>query len=172
MEGENEIVNKVAGSSLLTFDLEDLYSQGPRAALDISSLLFEGLILKEKDVREFVKNENWSAYTGKYVAVYCSTDAIIPTWAFMLLASRIQPYAKKVVFGDPLKLEEALFLEAISKVDIENYRDQRVVVKGCSKVDVPASAYFEITAKLVPVVKSIMFGEACSTVPVFKNMDK
>lgn len=169
MEKQDEILNKVAESSLITFDLEDLYTHGQRISFDIVSVLFEGLILREKDFREFVKNQNWSDYTNKLVNVYCSTDAIIPTWAYMLIASRISPFANKLVFGSPQKLEEALFSEAIDKVDVENYRERRVVVKGCSKIDVPASAYFEITNKLLPVVKSIMFGEACSTVPVYKK---
>lgn len=169
MENSGEIINKVAESSLHSFDLEELYSAGKRMSFDISECLYEGLILREKDFREFVKNEDWSRYTDAYVNVNCSSDAIVPTWAFMLLASRIEKYAKKLVFGNPLKLEEVLFSESIAKIDFELYRDKRVVVKGCSKVEVPVSAYVELTAKLTPVVKSIMYGEPCSTVPVYKK---
>ena len=172
MENSDQIINKVAESSLLTFDLEDFYIPGTRVSFDISSLLYEGLILKEKDFRTFLKQEDWSQYQGKFVSVHCSSDAIIPTWAYMLLASCLQPYARKVVFGDLQKLEEALFYEALLHLDVEVYRVRIVVVKGCSKVAVPVSAYLDITQKLVAVAKSVMFGEACSTVPVFKNLSK
>lgn len=169
MEKQNEILNRVVESSLVTFDLEDLYTHGERVSFDIGSVLYEGLVLREKDFREFVKNNNWSEYTDKLVNVFCSTDAIIPTWAYMLIASCIQPYARKLVMGSTQTLEEVLFSEAIGKVEVGNFREKRVVVKGCSKVDVPDAAYFEITNKLLPVVKSIMFGEACSTVPIYKK---
>ena len=165
------IVNKVAQSGLVTIDLEELYVPGDRILFDLKNWLFEELILKEKDFREQVKNHEWQQYHNKLIALSCTVDAIIPTWAFMLAASNLEPYAKKIVFGDLDKLEEEIFHEAISKIEFENYRDQRVVIKGCSKVAVPASAYVEITSMLRPVVKSIMYGEACSTVPVYKKKD-
>ena len=136
---------------------------------DLKSWLFEELILKEKDFREQLKNHDWSEYHDKLVAIFCTADAIVPTWAFMLVAAKLEPFAKKIVFGDLKKLEEELFHERIFKMNPENYRDQRVVIKGCSKVEVPASAYVEITFLLRPVVKSIMYGEPCSTVPVYKS---
>lgn len=165
---ENEIVNKVAESGLVQIDLEELFVPGERILFDLKGWLFEELILKEKDFREQLKTHDWSQYIGKYVALTCTADAIVPTWAFMLVTAKLEPFAKKIVFGDLRKLQGQLFQEQILKINPENYRDQRVVIKGCSKVDVPASAYSEITALLRPVVKSIMYGEPCSTVPVYK----
>ncbi|MFM7218418.1 MAG: DUF2480 family protein [Bacteroidota bacterium] len=163
------IVNKVADSGLVTIDLEALYSTGERVVLDITDWLFEGLILKEKDFRERLKTTDWSAYGGKHVALICSADAIVPTWAYMLLATALRPFAATVHFGDLERLEEALFQSAIEKIDVSSYTDQRVVIKGCSNVKVPVSAYVTLTALLQPVVKSIFYGEPCSTVPVFKR---
>ena len=168
---EKEIENKVAQSGLITIDLEELYVPGERVLFDIKGWLFEELILKEKDFREQVKNHDWSQYQRKLVALTCSTDAIVPTWAFMLVASRLEPFADKIVFGDLKKLEETIFHEKVGSIDPEIYRDQRVIIKGCSKVDVPASAYVEITNRLRPFVKSLMYGEACSTVPLYKKQD-
>ena len=166
---EKEIINKVAGSGLITFDLEEHYPKGERIIFDIKDLLFQGLILREKDFREFVKNNTWSSYKDKFVAIICSADAIIPTWAYMLLAVHIEPYAKKVVFGNLETLETILYNELLQKIDINQYTDSRVVIKGCGKLPVPGSAFVEITRLLRPVVKSIMFGEACSTVPLYKK---
>jgi len=168
---EREIENKVAQSGLVTIDLEELYVPGERILFDIKGWLFEELILKEKDFRENVKNHDWNQYQDKLVALTCSADAIVPTWAFMLVTSRLEPYAAKIVFGDLKKLEETLFLEKVTAIDPESYRDQRVIIKGCSKVEVPASAYVEITNRLRPFVKSLMYGEACSTVPLYKKQD-
>ena len=164
-----EIENKVDKSGLITFNLEDHYPKGERILFDIKDVLFQGLILKEKDFREFVKNHDWQKYQDKYVALYCSADAIVPTWAYMLLTSVIEPYAKKVVFGDLTVLETVLFNDALSKIKIEDFNDERVIIKGCSKYPVPEAAYVELVRLLRPVVKSIMFGEACSTVPLFKR---
>ena len=166
---EELIVNKVAQSGLITIDLEELYMPGERVLFDMKHWLFEELILKEKDFREQVKNHNWQQYQNKLMALSCTVDAIVPTWAFMLIASKLELFAKKIVFGTLEKLEEEIFTEQISKINPEDYRDQRVVVKGCSKVDVPVSAYVGITNLLRPVVKSIMYGEACSTVPIYKK---
>jgi hypothetical protein len=168
---EREIENKVAQSGLVTIDLEELYVPGERVLFDIKGWLYEELILKEKDFREQVKNHDWSQYQNKLVALTCSADAIVPTWAFMLVASRLEPFADKIIFGDLKKLDETLFLEKVSGIDPESYRDQRVIIKGCSKVEVPASAYVEITNRLRPFVKSLMYGEACSTVPLYKKQD-
>lgn len=168
---ENEIVNKVATSGLITIDPEDFFVPGDRILFDLKEWLFEELILKEKDFREQLKNHNWSQYQNKFIALTCSADAIVPTWAFMLVATHLEPVAKKVVFGDLKKLEEEIFHQQLSKINMENYRDQRVVIKGCSNVAVPAAVYVELTALLQPIVKSIMYGEPCSTVPVYKRKD-
>jgi hypothetical protein len=166
---EKEIVNRVAASGLKTFDLEELYRPGERVNLDIRGQLYEGLILREKDFRAWVKEHPWADYAGKFVAVNCSADAIVPTWAFMLLGVALQPYAEKVVYGNLEDLERVLFQEALNQVDWESYRDARVVVKGCSRVNVPVEAYVEVVARLRPLAASIMYGEPCSTVPLFKR---
>lgn len=165
---EGEIVNKVAQSGLVTVDLEELYPQGERVLLDIKDNLFQGLILREKDFREFVSAQDWQQYRDKYVAVTCSADAIVPTWAFMLLAVSLEPFAKKVVFGDLELLETVLYNEVLSSIDIKQYDGARIVVKGCSNLPVPKAAYVELTRLLRPVAKSIMYGEPCSTVPLYK----
>lgn len=169
MHEEKEIVNRVAGSTLITFDLEEYYQPGERVLFDLKDQLFQGLILREKDLRDFVKTNDWSVYTGKFVAITCSADAIIPTWAYMLVAIALKPYAKAVEFGTLEKLEEKLFDEALEKIDWKQFEGKKIVVKGCSKVDVPASAYVKTVAKLQPIAASLMFGEACSTVPLFKR---
>jgi hypothetical protein len=169
MEEQLEIENKVLNSGLITLDLETLYHPGERVLFDIKPLLFREMILKEKDFREYIKTHDWTQYQGKNIAFICSTDAIVPTWAYMLLAKAIQPYANRYVFGDFQSLESTLFYDAISKIDIEELIDKRVIVKGCSDVNVPVSAYVEITNRLLPVVKSIMYGEACSNVPIYKK---
>src|SRR5471030_2231164 len=171
MEIQENIINKVALSGLTTLDPADLYPQGERVIYDIAENLFQGLILREKDFREFVKGHDWTQYEGKNVGIICSADAIVPAWAYMLLANRMAPYAREVVFGDENVLETVLFAKAIEKLDAEQYRDQRMVIKGCGDVPVPVSAYVALTEKLTPVVKSLMFGEPCSTVPLYKRRD-
>lgn len=166
---EKEIINKVANSSLVTFDLEEYYQPGERILVDIKDQLYEGLILKEKNFREFIKNHDWSVYKNKFVAITCSTEAIIPTWAYMLVAIALKPHAMAIEFGTLETLEEKLFQETLSGIDWEQFRNAKVVVKGCSKVNVPASAYVFATSRLQPIVSSLMFGEACSTVPLFKK---
>lgn len=166
---EDIIINKVAGSGLVTLDLEELYAKGERVIYDLKDNLFMGMILKEKDFREFLKSHDWEQYRGKNIAIICSEDAIIPTWAYMLLTLKLQPVANVIVFGDLKELENKLFYEAIAKIDPEEYRNARVVIKGCSKVPVPTSAYVEITRILQPVAQSLMFGEPCSTVPLYKR---
>jgi hypothetical protein len=164
-----EIINKVAQSGIITIDLEEFYPKGERILFDIKDQLFQGLILREKDFREFVKNEDWSKYTNKYVAITCTADAIVPTWAYMLLTIHLQSIAKKIVFGNLETLESTLYHELLSKININDYKDARIVIKGCGKLPVPTAAYLEITRLLVPVAKSIMYGEACSTVPLYKK---
>jgi len=171
MEIQENIVNKVAQSGLISFDLADLYPAGDRVLYDIKDNLFHGLILKEKDFREFIKQHEWSQYAGKHVAITCSADAIVPTWAYMLLANKMSPFAATVVFGNLETLETLLFERAINNLDIEKYRDERIVVKGCGDTPIPVSAYVELTSRLTKVAKSIMYGEPCSTVPLFKRKD-
>ncbi len=166
---ENEIVNRVAQSGLITIDLGEYYPQGARLVLDIKDQLFQGMILREKDFREFVKTHNWTQYQDAYVAVTCSADAIIPDWAWMLLSVSLAPFAKKIVFGNLELLETVLYSEILSQLDAEQYKDARVVVKGCGDKPVPLTAYVELTRRLQPVVKSLMYGEPCSTVPVYKQ---
>ncbi|MBI3500353.1 MAG: DUF2480 family protein [Bacteroidetes bacterium] len=168
---EKEIVNRVEQSGLTEINLEDFYPKGERALIDVKENLFQGLILKEKDFREFVKSENWEKYKNKFVAITCSADAIVPTWAYMLIATSLQPFAKNFVFGDLKILETVLFLESLSKINPEEFRDKKIVIKGCGNFPVPESAYVELTRILTPVAKSIMFGEPCSTVPVMKRKD-
>lgn len=163
------MINKVAQSGLISFDLSEYYHSGERVLYDIKDNLFMGLILKEKDFREFIKEHDFSQYQDKNVAITCTADAIVPTWAYMLLATRIEPYANLLIFGDLNDLEDALFRDALSKIDLSKYQDERVVIKGCGDIPVPVSAYVEITRKLRPVVKSIMYGEPCSTVPLYKK---
>ena len=166
---EELIINKVINSGLVTFDLEDLYDKGERVVYDLKDNLFMGMILKEKNFREFLKNHDWSVYTGKNVAIICSEDVVIPTWAYMLLAIHLEPFANTIVFGNLQDLEQKLYNDALAKINFEEYRGAKVVVKGCSKVAVPTTAYVEVTRRLKPYAQSIMFGEPCSTVPLYKK---
>ena len=166
---EDEIVNKVSQSGLITIDLEEFYPSGERVVFDIKDLLFQGLVLREKDFREFIKNEDWNKYKDKYVALVCSADAIVPTWAYMLLAKQLETISKRVVFGDLETLETILYNEILSKLNISEYKDARIVIKGCGNLPVPKSAYVQITTLLRPFAKSIMYGEPCSTVPLYKQ---
>ena len=169
MEAQDQIVNKVASSSLITFNLEEYYVPGERILLDIKDQLYQGLILREKDFRDFIKSHDWSQYQNKFIAITCSADAIVPTWAYMLLTIALQPFAKKIVFGSLHELETILYHEELAKVDWEKFKNAKVVVKGCSKVDVPIAVYVEATNRLKPLAASLMFGEPCSTVPLFKK---
>lgn len=166
---EEIFVNKVAESGLISFDLEEYYPKGTIKVFDLKEYLFMGLILKENDFRAALQTTDWASYTDTYVAVTCSADAIIPMWAYMLVASYLQPVAKDVVFGDEAKLISTLLLKNLAAVNGEEYLDKRVVVKGCGDLSVPEAAYVEITNKLRPFVKSIMYGEPCSTVPIYKK---
>ncbi|SHK26334.1 DUF2480 family protein [Hymenobacter psychrotolerans] len=166
---EDTLINRVATSALTSLNLEELLHPGERVVYDIKDNLFHGLMLREKDLREFVKTHDWSQYDGKNVAIICSADAIVPTWAYMLLASKLQGHAHRYVFGDLAALEQELFQEAIASIDAEQYRDAKVVVKGCGEKEVPTYAYVAIMQKLLPVVSSVMYGEPCSTVPLYKR---
>jgi hypothetical protein len=171
MDIQENIINKVAQSGLISFDLGDIYPSGERIVYDIKDNLFHGLILKEKDFREFVKQHDWTQYQDKHIAITCSADAIVPTWAYMLLANKMAPYAATIVFGSLETLETVIFERAIGNIDLGKYKDERVVIKGCGDIDVPVSAYTELTARLTKVAKSIMYGEPCSTVPIYKRKD-
>lgn len=166
---EGEIVNKVANSSLLNFSLEDYYQKGERVVFDITPFLWQELVVKEKDFRIFVKEYDWSQFQDKFVAINCSADAIVPSWAYMLIAIELASYTKKTVLGSLAELERELFVEALSKLDCSVFEGERVIVRGCSAFPVPEMAYVYIVQLLKPYAKSIMFGEACSTVPLYKK---
>lgn len=166
---ENIIINKVAESALTSIDLEEYYPKGETAVFDMKDHLFMGLILKEKDFRAALQSLDWEQFRGKNVAITCSADAIIPMWAYMLVASNLQPVAKAVAFDEEKNVLTTLLLKNLAQIKGEDYIDKRVVVKGCGDVAIPEAAYVEITAKLRPFVKSIMYGEPCSTVPIFKR---
>ncbi|WBX73461.1 DUF2480 family protein [Tenacibaculum pacificus] len=164
-----EIINRVAGSKLITIDLEDFYPQGNRIVFDIKDWLYEELILREKDFREQVKNHNWSQYKDTFVALSCSVDAVIPSWAYLLLTTKLTEFAQKIVVGDLELLETVIFNDIITNLDTTLYQDKRLIIKGCSDKPIPQSAYTLLVSKIQPICKSIMFGEACSTVPLFKK---
>jgi hypothetical protein len=163
------IVNKVAASGLISIDLEKYLPQQQIETFDLKEYLFMGLILKEKDFRESLKTIDWNRFSNKYVAITCSADAIIPVWAYMLVTSYVQPFASDIYLGNAREMLKHIFLKNISSIDFKEYSDQRVVVKGCGEVPVDNYAYAEITKHLLPYAKSIMYGEPCSTVPVFKK---
>lgn len=164
-----EIINRVANSNLTTIDLEDFYPKGNRIVFDIKDWLYEELILREKDFRESVKNHDWSQYQDSYVSLTCSTDAIIPSWAYLLLTVELTPFAKKVVVGDLPLLETVIYQDIINQIDISEYKDKPIIIKGCANKPIPPSAYTLLIEKVKTVAKTIMFGEACSTVPLYKK---
>jgi len=165
----DKIVNRVANSKLITIDLEDWYVEGTRTVFDISNWLFEGLLLREKEFRSYVEAHDWSQYRNHFIALTCSTDAIIPGWAFMLVTTAITPYAKRVVVGDLEQLETLLYEIKIASIKVEKYTNKPIIIKGCSHKPVPKNAYISLIQKLQPIAKSIMYGEACSSVPLFKR---
>lgn len=169
MSDEFEIKNKVAGSGLVNFDLSELVPKGERMGIDLKDFLWEGLILKEKDFREKVAALNAEKYQGSYVHIYNSAEAIVPLWAYFLLTAKLAGFSKKTVFGSSADLEVLLMHDAINSHDFSDLKDKRVLVKGCSEQTIPENAYVELVEHLKPIVKSLMFGEACSNVPVFKN---
>ena len=172
MEKEDEIINKVANSTLEVFDLEDYYPKGTRTQIDIAQWLFEGFLLREKDFREALKNHDWSQYQDQYVAVNCSTDAIVPAWALILVAVQLAPFAKKVINGTIEDLDGSLYEEILPAIDYSAYKNKPVIVKGCSRKPVPMRAYILATTYLQPFARSIMYGEACSAVPLYKEVKK
>ncbi len=166
---EKEIVNRVENSDLIQVNLDEYYPQGERILFDIQELLKDGLILIEKDFRSSVKELSWESYNDKYVGIVCSVDAIIPLWAFMLIASKLQPFAKKVIFGNFAELEKAIFNDVFSALDFTQFQDKNVIVKGCGKHPIPESVFVDFTTQLQSFAKNIMFGEACSAVPLYKK---
>lgn len=166
---EEAIVNRVTGSGLVTLNLEEHFPHTEIAEVDLAPLLVNGLMLRENDLRDFVRSHDWSQYKGKAVAVHCTADAIIPTWAFMLVAIAAQPFAERVIFGGRDVAMTALFLDALHRINWDQFKDAKVVVKGCSDLAVPEAVYLEATARLRPLAASIMYGEPCSTVPLFKR---
>ena len=164
------LVNKIANSGLITLKPEEWASPFEPVAIDMKDFLFKDLILKEEEFREMMKNHDWSQYKDKTLCVFCSVDAIVPSWAYMLITSNASPFAKEIYFGKPQQWISQQLLSYISNLDINQYQDQRVIIKGCSdSVEIGPEVYVALTNKLVPVVKSLMFGEPCSTVPVFKR---
>ena len=166
---DNEIINRVANSKLKVIDLEDYYPKGERILFDIKDWLLEGLVLREKEFRAFVTAHNWSQYQDCYIALHCSTDAIVPDWAYMLIAIELQTYSKLSIIGSLEDLESILYAEIISNLDFSEYKNLPVIIKGCSHKPVPSNALILLSQKLKPIAKSIMFGEACSSVPLFKK---
>lgn len=166
---EGEIINRVANSKLVTIDLEDFYPNGERIAFDISKWMMEGIVLREKDFRKQAKNHDWAQYKDSYVALYCSTEAIIPGWAYLLLTLHLAPYAKKVIVGNLEALENIIFTEILEDFDTTDYQDKPVIIKGCTHKPIPEAAYSLLAQKLYPAALSIMYGEACSSVPLFKR---
>lgn len=166
---EDEIVNRVANSKLVVVDLEDYYPQGQRTVLDIKDWLFQELVLREKDFREHVKQHDWAQYQNHYVALTCTSDAIVPAWAFMLLTVHLEPYAKTIVIGSLEQLETSIYQEVIQNLDTATFVDQPLIIKGCAHKPVPANAYIMLSQKLKPIARSIMYGEACSSVPLYKR---
>lgn len=165
----DEIINRVAQSKLVTIDLEDYYPSGKRVLFDISGWLIEGLILREKEFRNHVAEHDWSQYKNQYVALYCATDAIIPAWAYMLISVHLTPFVEKVIIGTLENLETAIYQEVINNLEVSNYLNKPVIIKGCANKPIPDNAYTMLIGKLHGVAKSIMYGEACSSVPLYKK---
>ncbi|WP_300597910.1 DUF2480 family protein [Niabella sp.] len=163
------IRNKVAESGIITLNLESYYPAAPVKLFDIKEYLFMGMILREKDFRAALKEQDWSAYENQLVGIVCSADAIIPLWAYMLIVSYLQPIATFVSLGDEATVKNKWLLKNIDAIDAETFTDARVVIKGCGDIPVSEEAYAQISLKLLPVVKSLMYGEPCSTVPVYKR---
>jgi hypothetical protein len=165
----DEIINRVANSKLVTINLEDYYPVGKRVLFDIKDWLYEGFVLREKDFRDRVKSFDWAQYKDCYVALTCSSDAIIPGWAFILLSIHLEPFTKKTVIGNLELLETSIFQDVLNELDVSAFQNKPIIIKGCSNKPVPQNAYIMLAIKLKPVAKSIMYGEACSAVPLFKS---
>jgi hypothetical protein len=166
---KEEIINRVANSKLAVLDLEDYYPEGKRVLIDIKDWLFDGFVLREKDFREHIKQHNWSQYQDNYVALTCSTDAIIPAWAYMLIILELESISKKTIIGDLETLESSIYQDIINYLNLDVFKNKPVIIKGCSNKPVPRNAFLMITEKLKPIATSIMYGEACSSVPLFKK---
>ena len=164
-----EIINRVANSKIITIDLEDYYPNGQRHLLDIKNWLYKGLVLREKEFRSFVENFDWAKFNDDYVAVFCSSGAIIPTWAYLLIATKLKDNCIMNIVGDLDYLEKQIFSEIIKSIDFSNLNDKSIVIKGCSKKNIPIDAYSQLINRLKPIAKRIMFGEACSTVTLYKK---
>lgn len=164
-----EIVNRVANSTLVTFDLEEHYPLGERKTLDLSQWLDQGIVLREKEFRTALTHFDFSSFQGCYVALFCATEALLPAWANLLVASHLRPYAQKIVWGSLDDLETAIFQEVIQALDVTPYKDKPVIIKGCGDKNIPASSYIALIEKLQPHVKRLMYGEACSSVPLYKK---
>ena len=164
-----EIKNKVKESGIIQLDLADFKPKNELVGIDLSERLYQGLILKEKDFRLWLKENNWQQYEGKAVFIYCSAEAIIPTWAYMLVISMLMPYTEQVLAGTRIDLEKKMIQDNIVAMNLSTMMDQRVIIKGCSDIATPEYAMSELVRVLQPVVKSIMYGEPCSTVPIFKK---
>ncbi len=169
---DQSILNRVANSKLISIDLEDFYPEGKRVVLDIKDWLYEDVVLKEKDFYTSVNNHDWSQYQDNFVALTCSSDAIIPSWAYLLITTKLAPFTKRVVVGNLEKIENNLFTSIVTNLDVSKYQDKFVLIKGCSDKKIPESAYVQLIEKLMPVASSIMYGEACSNVPLYKAKKK
>lgn len=169
---EGEIVNRVANSKLVTIDLDSLYPKGERILLDISPWLFQGLIVREKEFRASLKEHDWEQYKDKYVVLTCSTDAIIPGWAYLLITTYLQPFAKLIIKGSIEDLDTILFTKVINALDLSLYQDKPIIITGCSDNPIPESSYLLLLQKIMPIATSVLYGEACSSVPLFKKSAK
>lgn len=165
----DEIINKVEKSGLITLDLEGFYPKEPRILFDLKDYLYEGLVLREKEFRENLSKLDWKMYENAYVAVTCTSDAIVPSWSYLLIANYLTGVAKLISFGTLEDLERDIFTEIIDKMEVDSYKDKKIIIKGCSRKPVPQNAYLQLIQKLKPIASSLMFGEACSTVPIFKK---
>ena len=169
MTNDDEIVNKIAQSGLVNLNLEDYYDRTPIHIVDIVHFLYEGVMLREKFFRETLLTYDWQQHQDAYVGIVCSEEAIIPMWAYMLLSNKLQPYSKLIVAGDKHTIEAIIWQKTLQNIPTNDYKDKRVLVKGCGKIPIPAVAYTYISSLLTPVVKSLFFGEACSNVPIYKQ---
>ena len=166
----NEIRNRVAESDLITIEMKTFKGSQKREYIDISPWLHDGIVLKEKKFRHHLENTNWGQYQNKFVAIYCSNEVIIPIWAYMLITKFLKPYTNNIVFGDEKALEKKIFEININEIDLEKFKEKRVLIKGCSNTYIPEKSYVQVTNKLIGTVKSLMFGEACSNVPIYKSI--
>lgn len=166
---QGEIVNRIALSPLVTIDLADYHDDSPRVELDIKDQLFMGMILREKDFRTYMAEEDWSRFEGQHVNITCSIDAVIPGWAWMLVAIHLEPFAKSLVFGDSNDLEKSIWQTNLNSIDYSQFEGKKIVVKGCGDLDIPTATYVEFIRRLRPLASKLMYGEPCSTVPLYKK---